>query len=355
MRVHSVALDGFRNLDTAIVFAAPLAVVVGANNAGKSNVIDALRTVLWPADGPGARRWITVEDFAHDATGRRLRDDFSIEIVFGDLSSTDEAHLVTCLAPALGQGFARLRLKANVGSNGKIHSALSGGDAYSDIDQFAREAVHFSYLPPLRDAVRELRPGSANRVAHLLRARVPEGHADRGEMERIVREANDSLDGVDSMVQAETAIDEHLHAMSSPTFAQPSDLRFAPAQFDAIIRQLSAHAGDIVARNVDSGVLANAVGAPLAPAPLRSLGTERFDLLRSQAGLQVKSRTSGLPERKLLEPLRLAGLAMLPEPSPGDIFFGRGRRRRGRPRGHASSATLRSASSALCSVDIASS
>jgi putative ATP-dependent endonuclease of OLD family len=128
---------------------------------------------------------------------------------------------------------------------------LTGGDANSEIDHFAREAVQFAYLPPLRDAARELRPGSANRVAHLLRARVPDGHADRDAMERIVGDANRSLDAVASMIQAETAIAEHLHAMSSPTFAQPSDLRFAPARFDAIIRQLSAHAGDIAELDLD--------------------------------------------------------------------------------------------------------
>ncbi|MDO9354919.1 MAG: TM0106 family RecB-like putative nuclease [Solirubrobacteraceae bacterium] len=54
---------------------------------------------------------------------------------------------------------------------------------------------------------------------------------------------------------------------------------------------------------------------------LRSLGAERFETLRSQAALQVQSRTSGVPVRKILEPTRRAGLALLPEPSDGDIFF----------------------------------
>ncbi|MEN0013727.1 MAG: TM0106 family RecB-like putative nuclease, partial [Solirubrobacteraceae bacterium] len=76
-----------------------------------------------------------------------------------------------------------------------------------------------------------------------------------------------------------------------------------------------------VAADVDAGTLAAADGAPLAPEPLRALGTERFTLLRDQAALQIQSRESGLPTHKLLEPIRRAGLALLPEPSPADIFF----------------------------------
>lgn len=76
-----------------------------------------------------------------------------------------------------------------------------------------------------------------------------------------------------------------------------------------------------VAADVDSGALAAADGSLLAPESLRALGVDRFELLRRQAELQVESRESGLPVRKLLEPVRRVGLALLPEPNPGDIFF----------------------------------
>ncbi len=65
--------------------------------------------------------------------------------------------------------------------------------------------------------------------------------------------------------------------------------------------------------------------AALAAAPestdARPMPPERFSLLHHQAALQVASRTSGQPVHRHLEPLRAAGYARLPDPSPGDVFF----------------------------------
>lgn len=54
---------------------------------------------------------------------------------------------------------------------------------------------------------------------------------------------------------------------------------------------------------------------------VNGFGAERFDLLRNQAALQVRSRESGEPCHRHLEPERAAGYAALPEPSDGDVFF----------------------------------
>jgi hypothetical protein len=52
---------------------------------------------------------------------------------------------------------------------------------------------------------------------------------------------------------------------------------------------------------------------PLAP--------ERYVLLHHQADLQVQSRDRGEPLHRHLEPKRATGYALLPQPSPGDVFF----------------------------------
>lgn len=53
----------------------------------------------------------------------------------------------------------------------------------------------------------------------------------------------------------------------------------------------------------------------------RPLTAERFSLLHHQAALQVESRDSRLPVHRHLPPARAAGYALLPAPSPGDVFF----------------------------------
>lgn len=52
-----------------------------------------------------------------------------------------------------------------------------------------------------------------------------------------------------------------------------------------------------------------------------ALGVDRFDTLHHQADLQVRSRTTGVPTHRHLEPARAAGYALLPPPSDGDVFF----------------------------------
>lgn len=56
----------------------------------------------------------------------------------------------------------------------------------------------------------------------------------------------------------------------------------------------------------------------LDPMPMT---VERFELLHHQARLQVESRETGAAVQRHLEPRRAAGYALLPEPSPGDVFF----------------------------------
>ncbi len=55
--------------------------------------------------------------------------------------------------------------------------------------------------------------------------------------------------------------------------------------------------------------------------PVERLPAQTFVGLRQQARLQVEARRSGAKLRELLEPEHGRGLARLPEPSPGDVFF----------------------------------
>lgn len=84
--------------------------VIGENNAGKSNVIEALRLLFDPEAGPRARRSVTEQDLRHDGTGLRTTDEFELEAELRGLSEEDQVRMVTCLAPSLGAEAARLRL-----------------------------------------------------------------------------------------------------------------------------------------------------------------------------------------------------------------------------------------------------
>jgi uncharacterized protein len=60
--------------------------------------------------------------------------------------------------------------------------------------------------------------------------------------------------------------------------------------------------------------------ATSADRPTR-IGPHTFETLRRQAALQVRQRSSGTPSYELLVPAAERGLARLPLPSPGDLYF----------------------------------
>jgi putative ATP-dependent endonuclease of OLD family len=219
----------------------------GENNAGKSNVIDACRLLFEAEAGPRARRWITEEDFAHDGRGVRTTETFELEAELADLDEAEQARMVTCLAPSLGPGWARLRLRARLRADGRVDTEWLGGDSdHPDLEGWAREAVTFTYLHPLRDAASDLRPGRDNRLVALMSALAPAGHADRATIEAIAEQANRALDQVPAMRTAKDRVQDRLAGLTGRgDLGQHTDLLFAEPQFDRVVAALRAMAGRI--------------------------------------------------------------------------------------------------------------
>lgn len=245
VRIAAITSHGFRNLDGRIPLAADLAVLVGENNAGKSNVIDACRLLFQAEAGPRARRWITEDDFAHDGSGNRASDTFELEAELVDLDEAEQARMVTCLAPSHGPGCARLRLRASLRADGRVDTEWLGGDSdHPDLERWAREAITFTYLHPLRDAASDLRPGRENRLVALLGALAPDGHSDRSAIESIATQANQALDQVGAVREAKERVQDRLAGLTGRgELGQRTDLVFAEPQFDRVVAALRAMAG----------------------------------------------------------------------------------------------------------------
>jgi len=248
---------GFRNLNTKIELCHPLAVVVGENNAGKSNLIDALRAVLEPEAGPRARQWLRTEDFAHDGHGNRLGDELELEVRLGGLTRTEQARMVTCLSPQDGPGTAKLRLKAAIAADGRIQTQWFGGDSdQSDVERHARDAVRFVYLHPLRDAAADLRPGRDNRLVPLIKALAPEDQADHQRIIDAAELANQALDAIDAIVDARRHVADRLNSMTGHgRFVQQSTLAFDDPRFDRVVSALRAKIGQLAALEMDENGL----------------------------------------------------------------------------------------------------
>lgn len=257
MYVAAIRARGYRNLDTTISLCHPLAVIVGENNAGKSNVIDALRTVLEPEAGPRARCWLREEDFAHDGHGARIADDLELEVHLVGLTKAEQARMVTCLAPSLGEGAAKIRLKATLLPSGRVQTQWFGGDSeQADVERHARDAVRFVYLHPLRDAASDLRPGRDNKLVSLISALAPEGHSDRDAIIYAADTANEALDTIDAIVKARAHVAQRLGSMTGGgRYAQASGLAFEDPQFRRVVGALRAKIGQLAALEMDENGL----------------------------------------------------------------------------------------------------
>jgi len=259
MYVEALIASGYRNLDGEYPLCHPLAVLVGENNAGKSNVIDGLRTVLEAEGGPRAACWLRPDDFAHDGYGTRVTDELELELEvrLAELTEIEQAWMVTCLSPSLGAGFARIRLQAKLGADGRVLAQHIGGDAsHADAERHAREAVRFTYLHPLRDAAADLRPGRENRLVELLSTLAPDGHADRDAIVAVIEDANTALDGIDAVTEAKAQIAGRLGKMTgSHHFHQESDLAFADPEFKRAVGALRAKIGRLAPLEMAEGGL----------------------------------------------------------------------------------------------------
>jgi putative ATP-dependent endonuclease of OLD family len=255
--VSALRAAGYRNLNTTVDLCKPLAVIVGENNAGKSNVIDALRTVLEPEAGPRARCWLREEDFAHDGRGLRIADELELEVHLSDLSKAEQARMVTCLAPQAGAGAAKIRVKATIHSSGRVQTQWFGGDSQqADVERHARDAVRFVYLHPLRDAASDLRPGRDNKLISLVSALAPEGHGDRDAIVDAAQTANDALDSITTIVNARAHVAQRLRSMTGGgRYAQESGLAFEDPQFRRVVGALRAKIGQLAALEMDENGL----------------------------------------------------------------------------------------------------
>ncbi|MBQ1091364.1 ATP-dependent endonuclease [Streptomyces sp. B93] len=246
MYLERLHLRGFRSAaDTAVTFRPGVTVVVGENNAGKSNVMDAIRLLTQALDGKGGGPYPDRDDLHRDgcADGDHIEGcQTSIELsaryrstVPGDLDRLSQAfdeagetasyHLTITPPPT---GFRRPTL-----------SWQAGDGATTDLDPEpgAREGIRHLYLPPLRDAQRDLASSSGGRV-QLVVERLLQDETARETFLGEVRTQFRSVEAIDPLPKAIEAVQERLTQLTQGAHPQTAGLGFADASVGSIARGL---------------------------------------------------------------------------------------------------------------------
>ena len=164
MYLEKLTLNNFRSFSQSeIPFCKDLTLLVGENNGGKSNVIDAIRLLTAPLSG---RRELYCEttDIRFDSAEQQ----FELTATFTELSPAQQGRMITATTDADISGCI-FGLKYDE-STGRIPSrpALWAGNKQGAPEPGCHEMVRHVYLPPLRDARRALASGNPTRIYALL-------------------------------------------------------------------------------------------------------------------------------------------------------------------------------------------
>lgn len=216
MYLKCTRLKNFRSFDIGEVeFQKDLTVLVGENNGGKSNVIDALRLLTLPL---GGRREIYCE-----STDVRFQSGvslFELEARYADLSIGQQGRFISAATDAsLTEACFGLRYDSG-GANSK--PLLWGGKEGNAPEPGCHDMVRHVYLPPLRDAKRALASGNPTRImallSHFLEGTTPE---------QLAKELARSGSQHDVLTKVDGAVEKGLAALTAGVRRQTAALGFA--------------------------------------------------------------------------------------------------------------------------------
>lgn len=164
MYLKEASLNNFRSFKSSIVsFQPDLTILVGENNSGKSNIIDALRLLTPPLSG---RRdiYCQLTDIRFDTgTG------FDLSARYVDLNAAQQGRLVSA-CPDRAMTDATFGLSYDEIKGGfPPRPALWAGKEGRAPERGSHDMIRHVYLPALRDAKYALASGNPTRIYALLR------------------------------------------------------------------------------------------------------------------------------------------------------------------------------------------
>jgi putative ATP-dependent endonuclease of the OLD family len=215
MYLQSVKLQNFRSFDSAqFELQKDLTVLVGENNGGKSNAIDAIRLLTGPLSG---RREIYCE--TTDVRFQCGSSQFELEAHFAELSAgqqgrlisaaTDESLAIVCFGLRFDGGYSGARPHLWAGREGNAP------------EPNCHEMIRHVYLPTLRDAKRALASGNPTRIMALL------NHFLEGTSATDLAKDLGRMRGHDVLTKVDSAVEKGLSALTGGVRRQSASLGFA--------------------------------------------------------------------------------------------------------------------------------
>lgn len=244
MYLKNFKVRNFRRLKcTEFKFTQGLNVIVGANNIGKSALVDGLRALLAGHEDPYPR--FTSDDIHRPSDGTEPEGDILFEYTFSGLSAEDEADFLPALVP-VDEGFdAHISVSYSPvdGSSGRMKPRRwCGAHEEISLNSDMLENLRGVYLQPLRDASQGLKPGRNSQLARLLRL-LGDGDDDgRKEIEDALVEFDEKLKKTSPVESTQQAITTRHETMLGEQSAQLLALGISGTDFNRVSARLSLQA-----------------------------------------------------------------------------------------------------------------
>jgi putative ATP-dependent endonuclease of OLD family len=239
VRLQSLRISNFRSCsDTQVSFAPGLTLLIGENNSGKTNVIEALRLLTVPADHRRTRYFETSDFF-----DGRIQNDIVIEGRFNELTPTQDALYATALDLGTNELVHRVQYRYEA-DHRKVNRPLqlTGNPPAPDPEPENRDLISHVYLRPLRDAGRELDSATGNRLSYIIRSLTGEV-----ELQEFVDASNTHLQqlvGHSVVTDTSANIDKHLHRLTDPVRRQTAKIDYERQELSRLTRSLRLKMGE---------------------------------------------------------------------------------------------------------------
>jgi putative ATP-dependent endonuclease of OLD family len=246
MYLSSVEIKNFRSLEELKVeFRPGLNVIVGRNNTGKTNLLQAIRHALGPNASRGEALWLERDDFYKDSIGAAMDRTISVVLTFSGLTETQRAHfyeIVDFDLADLGQSKAIIRFEASW-PEGKRQPTIkrTGGPLtaeHAEVPTRLLESLPITFLPALRNAAASLAPGYRSRLALLLRDLAErKGGSTKEDIENIYTKANEELEQRPLISETTISLQATTRDLAGTDYTA-SAITAAEIEFEKILRTL---------------------------------------------------------------------------------------------------------------------
>jgi putative ATP-dependent endonuclease of OLD family len=269
MHLSKLTISRFRScLETDLTFQPDLTVLVGENNGGKSNIIDAIRLCTAPLSGR-RDRYCEEEDLRLGADPAN----FEIRTEFEDLSATQKGLLISAVPnPAQDRAKFGLRHEPSSAAQKRGRTSMWAGDHVGgEPEMGSTDLIRHVYLPALRDARQALGSGGASRIVALFRHFLTSEDEEKSLLGSVQREGKH-----DVLTRMNAEIEAALGELTSGVRKQAAKVNFATTTLLDVARDLRFKLGDA---GIDLGEIS---ASGLGYANLLYIATVAVELARAR-------------------------------------------------------------------------